>query len=37
MGGGSRMFGLYVSKCYATIEEAAAARKELERMHWGIA
>lgn len=25
------------SKVFATIEEAAAARKELERLHWGIA
>lgn len=25
------------SKCFSTIEEAAAARKELERLHWGIA
>jgi hypothetical protein len=25
------------SKCVSTIEEAAAARKELERLHWGIA
>ena len=27
----------YYSKVYLTIEEAAAARKELERLHWGIA
>lgn len=26
----------FYSKCYATIEEAAAARKELERLHWGV-
>lgn len=25
----------YYSKMYATVEEAAAARKELERLHWG--
>lgn len=25
----------FYSKCYATIEEAAVARKELERIHWG--
>ena len=25
------------SKCFATLEEAAAARKELERLHWGAA
>jgi len=25
------------SKCFKTIEEAATARKELERLHWGIA
>ena len=25
------------SKCVRTIEEAAAARKELERLHWGVA
>ena len=24
------------SKCFATLEEAAAARKELERLHWGV-
>lgn len=27
----------YYSKMCATIEEAAAARKELERIHWGVA
>jgi hypothetical protein len=27
----------FYSKCFKTIEEAAAARKELERLHWGIA
>lgn len=27
----------FYSKCYSTIEEAAAARKELERLHWGTA
>jgi len=27
----------YYSKCFSTIEEAAAARKELERIHWGVA
>lgn len=27
----------FYSKCFKTIEEAAAARKELERIHWGIA
>jgi len=27
----------YYSKVFLTIEEAAAARKELERLHWGIA
>jgi hypothetical protein len=27
----------YYSKLCATVEEAAAARKELERLHWGIA
>ena len=27
----------YYSKVVATVEEAAAARKELERLHWGIA
>jgi len=27
----------FYSKCFATIEEAAAARKELERLHWGVA
>ena len=26
----------FYSKCFATLEEAAAARKELERLHWGI-
>jgi hypothetical protein len=26
----------YYSKCFSTLEEAAAARKELERIHWGI-
>lgn len=25
----------YYSKCFSTIEEAAAARKELEVLHWG--
>lgn len=25
----------FYSKCYSAIEEAAAARKELERIHWG--
>ena len=25
----------FYSKCFATVEEAAAARKELERIHWG--
>jgi hypothetical protein len=25
----------YYSKCFATIDEAVAARKELERVHWG--
>jgi hypothetical protein len=27
----------YYSKCFTTLEEAAAARKELERLHWGVA
>lgn len=27
----------FYSKVFATVEEAAAARKELERLHWGIA
>jgi len=27
----------YYSKVVATVEEAAVARKELERLHWGIA
>jgi hypothetical protein len=27
----------FYSKCVRTIEEAAAARKELERLHWGVA
>jgi hypothetical protein len=27
----------FYSKCFSTLEEAAAARKELERLHWGIA
>jgi hypothetical protein len=27
----------YYSKVVATVEEAAAARKELERLHWGPA
>ena len=27
----------FYSKCFATLEEAAAARKELERIHWGVA
>jgi hypothetical protein len=26
----------FYSKVFATIEEAAAARKELERLHWGV-
>lgn len=26
----------FYSKCFATIEDAAAARKELERLHWGV-
>ena len=25
----------FYSKCFPTVEEAAAARKELERLHWG--
>ena len=25
----------FYSKCFQTLEEAAAARKELERLHWG--
>ena len=27
----------FYSKCFATVQEAAAARKELERLHWGAA
>ena len=27
----------FYSKCYPTVEEAAVARKELERLHWGAA
>ena len=27
----------FYSKCFSTVEEAAAARKELERIHWGVA
>jgi hypothetical protein len=27
----------FYSKCFATIEEAASARKELEQIHWGVA
>lgn len=27
----------FYSKCFATLEEAAVARKELERLHWGVA
>lgn len=27
----------FYSKCFATLEEAAAARKELERLHWSLA
>jgi len=27
----------FYSKCFPTLEEAAAARKELERQHWGVA
>lgn len=27
----------FYSKCFKTVEEAAAARKELERIHWGVA
>ena len=26
----------YYSKLFPTVEEAAAARKELERIHWGV-
>jgi hypothetical protein len=26
----------FYSKCFATVQEAAAARKELERLYWGI-
>ena len=26
----------FYSKCFVTLEEAAAARKELERLHWGV-
>jgi len=26
----------FYSKCFATLEEAVAARKELERAHWGV-
>lgn len=26
----------FYSRCFATVEEAAAARKELERLHWGV-
>ena len=26
----------FYSKCFKTVEEAAAARKELERLHWGV-
>ena len=26
----------FYSRCFATVEEAAAARKELERIHWGV-
>jgi hypothetical protein len=26
----------YYSKCFATLEEAAIARKELERLHWAV-
>ena len=26
----------FYSKCFSTIEEAATARKELERIHWGV-
>lgn len=27
----------FYSKCFNTVEEAAVARKELERLHWGVA
>ena len=27
----------FYSKCFVTLEEAADARKELERLHWGAA
>ena len=27
----------FYSKCFNTVQEAAAARKELERLHWGAA
>lgn len=27
----------FYSKLCTTVEEAAAARKELERLHWGVA
>jgi hypothetical protein len=27
----------FYSKCFKTVEEAAAARKELELLHWGVA
>lgn len=27
----------FYSKCFKTVEDAAAARKELERLHWGVA
>jgi hypothetical protein len=27
----------FYSKCFKTVEAAAAARKELERLHWGVA
>jgi len=27
----------FYSKCFNTLEEAVAARKELERIHWGVA
>lgn len=27
----------YYTKCFKTLEEAAAARKALERLHWGVA
>lgn len=27
----------FYSKACKTVEEAAAARKELERVHWGVA